>query len=740
MATFVPSYDISPSEALATPRFSKLFTCSLGSPFLTTADLPADDPDVRRASTALVETDATTSDTDMETVDGAFAAVPRSYTVTRPPSPTPSFRTETFSIVNWTPEYLPYGYFNSGDRTPRCSVAFLPSPARRTVAGYPSTSHFRTGALSTPSPLKSSRSLSLGIIPRIWDALKEGSPSKKGKRRPALPSASIWRDAMDVDYASDGSIDYMNMMPLDGEEGELIDDEACFIDVRAIIGVDIVSYLPPELALHLLSFLDLPAVLACLRVSRTWHRFARDNAVWRELFEYRKADGWCIDLRRAHKLTFGPLSASKMMLPAPLEIDWYATYRARAELDRRWSNSCSASVIADMSGNAVIEQKEAVKAWEPRVMRMSGHLDSVYCLEFDSSRIITGSRDRTIKVWSLKTGKCLGTFAGHRGSVLCLKFDKDWDLGEDDDTLSEDGLAVEPRKGFMVSGSSDYSICVWDLYATPADHEGEMQVSAEIQDGFSKDALIRVWDRRTLALHCTFRGHEGPVNAVGLQGTRVVSASGDGKMMLWDIASGERLRTIEGHDRGLACIEFKDDLIVSGSNDCKIKVWSASTGACLQTLVGHDLLVRALSFDPRNGRLISGSYDKTVKVWDLRTGRMVREFRGCHVSHIFDVKFDHCRIVSTSHDQKIPCWTSPRASIPRYSLERANPAVGLFEFDAVALWTFKIGLVSRFVFYSGMFYVTHFVPLRLSPLIRICMYIITRISSIPPFSLPGLAA
>lgn len=73
----------------------------------------------------------------------------------------------------------------------------------------------------------------------------------------------------------------------------------------------------------------------------------------------------------------------------------------------------------------------------------------------------------------------------------------------------------------------------------------------------SKDALIRVWDRKTLELHCTLRGHEGPVNAVGLQDNRVVSASGDGKMILWDVASGERLRTFEGHDRGLACIEFK---------------------------------------------------------------------------------------------------------------------------------------------------------------------------------------
>jgi len=148
-----------------------------------------------------------------------------------------------------------------------------------------------------------------------------------------------------------------------------------------------------------------------------------------------------------------------------------------------------------------------------------------------------------------------------------------------------------------------------------------------------------------MALYCVLQGHEGPVNAVGLQGDKVVSASGDGKMMLWDLTTRTRIRTFEGHDRGLACIDFKGDTIISGSNDRKIKVWSASTGECIQTLAGHDLLVRALAFNPLLGKLVSASYDKTVKVWDLKTGACVREFKDFHSSHIFDVKFDATRII-----------------------------------------------------------------------------------------------
>lgn len=144
---------------------------------------------------------------------------------------------------------------------------------------------------------------------------------------------------------------------------------------------------------------------------------------------------------------------------------------------------------------------------------------SVYCLEFDSSRIITGSRDRTIKVWSLQTGKLLGTFWGaHRGSVLCLKFEGDWEDGEVDENGNDGDMTgagaggrndvsdgpgdrnegdvsvmremegkelelVIGRKGFMVSGSSDCSVCVWDLWSVPTG----VGSSEQHQQGWSEE-------------------------------------------------------------------------------------------------------------------------------------------------------------------------------------------------------------------------------------------------------------
>ncbi|KAI0058349.1 WD40 repeat-like protein [Artomyces pyxidatus] len=636
------------------------------------------------------------SDLDLDIVDGALSAVPHSFTITRPSSPSPSMDFSIISPPSPGPDHNNFSdIFAFSSRGPSSSSAsFFPSATRHRRFH---TVHSSSYALPQISSSKSMRAL----FPRIWDALS--SPARKGKGKGFYGEP----------YTLGADCSYADLQPLDGEEGELIDDEACFMDGDGPLpsGIDILALLPPELSVHILRYLDLPSIISCQGVSHTWRVLADDSAVWRELF-HRRA-GWGIDLERAlargwspeslsvyptvsrssrhdsiatneegassrpihnlgavqrcfslapspwsPELTYSTLSdkpfTSTPSQTTPLSLPWCAIYAARATLDQRWAvPSLPLSATSPSAGSS---------AFKPHATWIAGHADSVYCLEFDSARIITGSRDQTIKVWDLAGGQCVGTFKGHKGSVLCLKFEHDWDVVRAGDETGG------RKKGFMVSGSSDRTVCVWDMWygkhgevcakvtAVLRGHMGgvlDLRIDRQYIVSCSKDAVIHVWNRETLELHRTLVGHEGPVNAVGLQDGRVVSASGDGKMILWDIESGTRLRTFEGHERGLACIEFKDDYIVSGSNDCKIKVWSASTGECLRTLVGHDALVRALSFDPVSGRLVSASYDKTVRVWDLRSGRMVRLFRQFHVSHIFDVKFDSRRIVSTSHDQKI---------------------------------------------------------------------------------------
>lgn len=666
-----------------------------------------------------------------------------------------------------------------------------------------SPSPFESPNASRPINASSQRGKSAPVSG--FSAVRTKSSPMRGVRRKLRERRGAKRVRQSSTPEVETDVDYGALDPLDGEEGELVGctcsgwgDGACVCGYGYWEVYDYEGYiqeskpardpipsrltqLPPELFLHVLSYLPVRSVLVAASTCKAWRTLALDNSVWWRLWQAREGiphlpstvsnpcpdhgrrlldsfsgfgrryrgikdegvhglslntpeheqddrwdipSGWAIDFDRANlmlreracsdvfiqpeKLASmeendgaatnedGHLAdsekedspASAIAHPAvsrksPLMLDWRRLYRDRALLEQRWR---------DPEG-------------DPHTLKIDGHRDSVYCLDFDSSRIITGSRDRTIKIWCIKTGKCIATFEGHTGSVLCLKFERDWDLGADGTV-----------HGFMVSGSSDCTVCVWDLISVPvaagernsdltvtngsSRSEGALpnvttgtlgpprKVSAELRHVLrghsagvldlkmderwivtcSKDALMNVYDRKTLTLHTVLSGHEGPVNAVGLENGRAVSASGDGKMILWDVETGSCIRIFEGHEKGLACIEFKNDLILSGSNDCTIKLWRASTGECLHTFAGHTLLVRALYFEPKTGYIVSTSYDRSVRVWEWRepkteegpdqnkpkgVGRLVREFRNLHASHIFDVKFDVGKIVSTSHDQKI---------------------------------------------------------------------------------------
>ncbi|KAH8926011.1 WD40 repeat-like protein [Atractiella rhizophila] len=393
--------------------------------------------------------------------------------------------------------------------------------------------------------------------------------------------------------------------------------------------LDFLARLPPEIALAIVKQLSYTDIATCQRVSKRWNELSTDSVVWKEKFaEMRAVYGWearSPDLSEAlQQLAFNEVKT-------PMQ-NWQTIFRDRSRLQKRWDTGKGLKMVA-----------------------IKGHSDSVYCLQFDSEKIVTGSRDRTVKIWT-HDGTLLKTLSAHKASVLCLRYDD--------------------KKGIMLTGSSDQTIVVWRM---PDEWDGEEKegerwdwkpwkvlkghtmgvLDVEMNDKWlvscSKDTTIKVWDARTFRLVRTITGHRGPVNGVQLRGDRIVSASGDSTMKLWDIRDGRMLHSFEGHERGLACVKYSTSgkYLATGSNDKTVKIWDVETGKCTQTLCGHDDLVRAVWFDDVRERLVSGSYDKSLKVWNTRTGELLMDIKRGHTSLVFDVAFDLRRIISCSHDVKI---------------------------------------------------------------------------------------
>ncbi|KAF6836691.1 f-box and wd40 domain-containing protein [Colletotrichum plurivorum] len=416
---------------------------------------------------------------------------------------------------------------------------------------------------------------------------------------------------------------------------------------------DFISQLPVELAIQILAQLDSAALDTASRVSRYWQSMVKNQHIWRESFLREKTGTY------ATSLPVQPGTGQGVPVITP-DVDWRQIYQAKEELDDRW------------------------KAGKARPVYLNGHLDSIYCLQFDESKIITGSRDKTIRIWDMRTFACrlvigppevvndisllidedgqpvhyatlpdnpranpstpsLVSFpTHHKASILCLQYDD----------------------RMLVTGSSDSSCIVYNVRSGYRPIRRLRHHTAAVLDlafdekhiiTCSKDISICVWDRATGQLLRQLRGHSGPVNAVQMRGNTIVSCSGDFRVKLWNIDTGKNIREFQGHTKGLACSQFSEDgrYVASAGNDKVIRIWDANTGECLREMKAHDNLVRSLHIDSVSGRLVSGSYDTDIKVFDMETGRQLLDFPRWHTSWVLSAKSDYRRIVSTGQDPKI---------------------------------------------------------------------------------------
>lgn len=171
-------------------------------------------------------------------------------------------------------------------------------------------------------------------------------------------------------------------------------------------------------------------------------------------------------------------------------------------------------------------------------------------------------------------------------------------------------MAVSPNGHFVVSGSLDGLIEVWD-----------------VEKGAIKSDLAYQKEGK-------FMAHSKSVLSLAFSDDSEYLASGDmeGTIKVWRISTGGLLRRfVNAHENGVTslCFSSNKQQICSASYDGSVRwrresglrgrIHGLKSGKTLKTMRGHSSYVNYAAFTIDEQHVVSASSDGTVKYWDVST-------------------------------------------------------------------------------------------------------------------------
>lgn len=204
----------------------------------------------------------------------------------------------------------------------------------------------------------------------------------------------------------------------------------------------------------------------------------------------------------------------------------------------------------------------------------AGLLSDIVVLS-DGRRILSSSRDGSIRLWDLETGRELRRYLRPEANDV-------W------------GILVLPGEKEFLTGDGDGCVTRWDL------------ASAEAVATYQ---------------------HAGPVFRLALRpgGTEFVATDNEKVAVLWNLETGKKLQTFKGHtDRVYTALFVAGgERLLTGAGDGKLKVWNVDTGECERTYE-HELGdVYTMTPSPDGVRFAMCSGDEKLRVFDAETLEVV---------------------------------------------------------------------------------------------------------------------
>jgi len=246
-----------------------------------------------------------------------------------------------------------------------------------------------------------------------------------------------------------------------------------------------------------------------------------------------------------------------------------------------------------------------------------------YAFSPDGKCALSGSNDKTVRLWDVESGRCLRVLGGHSDTVQALSWSADQQRaisGSFDQTLRMWDVATGRCLRVLGKGEENF---VWSL-ALSADQK--LALSG------SRMGTLRLWNTSDGRCLRVLEGHKVGVQSIvwNADHSEALSGADDNTLRLWNVKEGQCLRVFEGHTEGVWSVAWSPDAsrALSGSIDNTVRLWEVATGRCLRVLEGHTMEVKSVVWSLDARRALSGSADGTVRLWDVESGRCLRVLEG----------------------------------------------------------------------------------------------------------------
>ena len=184
---------------------------------------------------------------------------------------------------------------------------------------------------------------------------------------------------------------------------------------------------------------------------------------------------------------------------------------------------------------------------------LTQHVGRVLCTLYhpEGTYFVTGSEDKSIKVWNPDTYTVLVNFDANDDAVYSLAYSTEEDV--------------------IVSGSADNTVRTWRV--TPAGNGNGIAVERGSLE--MTGALVR-----------EYNGHQGAVYSVDsgsvLLGTTnnrvtmIASGSADTSVIIWSLRSGNRYETFDASMDAVYAVQFSPngEFVAAGGRDGKVRLWN----------------------------------------------------------------------------------------------------------------------------------------------------------------------